>query len=215
MQRKSLKMSCRAWWVAPAQWRQAGEDQRGGIWGFLKKELLFPYHRASKKYFLARWHQFRTLTRLHPPASTVHSTQCAHPSLHSQPGARRSALSGPPCRSQRVSVQRPPACLQFVFVRCSSCCPVCLLLLVAALCITAHADPSKGAPPDRQAEGWIVLPFWPARQRVLQDLCKPGRMLSGCVTGVFGWRLHTVEKADRLMIYTHILARELKPPFVF
>lgn len=132
MQRKSLKMSCRAWWVAPAQWRQVGEDQRGGIWGWFffikinkwrtekggrrkeskKEELLFACHRASKKQFLAQWHRFRGLTRLEPPASTVHST---HPSVHSQPGARRSALSGPPCRSQRASVQRSSR-LQFVFL---------------------------------------------------------------------------------------------------
>lgn len=32
----------------------------------------------------------------------------------------------------------------FVFMRCCLCCPVCLLLLVATLCITTHADLSEG-----------------------------------------------------------------------
>lgn len=122
----------------------------------------------------------RTLTRIQPPASTE---RCPNTSWCS-------TLSGPPCRSQRVSVQRlgPPTpttstpSLQLVFVRCSLCCPVCLPLLVAALCITA--------PLHWQANVWarMWLPLVHARQRVWQDLCKSGGMMFGCVTGVLGRR---------------------------
>lgn len=32
----------------------------------------------------------------------------------------------------------------FVFIRCCLCCAACLLLLVATLCITTHADLCEG-----------------------------------------------------------------------
>lgn len=93
---------------------------------------------------------------IHCAQYTVCTPQFALPAGCSAFGTLWPTLS---VAARQCAALLPPPRLQFVFVRCSSCCPVCLLLLVAALCITAHADPSKGAPPDRQAEGWIVLPF--------------------------------------------------------
>ena len=81
-------------------------------------------------------HLFHHHMRLQPPVlvdfTPSHTLQEVHSAL-----PLCSALSGPPCWSHHVSGAQSVFVAGFVFVRCCLCCPVCLLLLVATLCITS------------------------------------------------------------------------------